>query len=285
VSGVDIHDVTVESGGVRLHVARAGAGPPVILLHGFPEDWRSWRRQVEPLVACGYSVWMPDLRGYNQSSRPGARESYHLRHLVDDVAAVVRATGHSRARLCGHDWGGVIAWAFAHGCPDMVERLVILNAPHPTLYARRLRRPSQMLRAWYVAFFMLPRLPERVLAAYDFAAVRRLLQTVPALPAFSAGEIDAYVDALSQPGALTAALNYYRANAAIARSALRHTGQIEAETLVIWGERDPALDVALLDGLGEFAPQVQVHRIASAGHWVHREASDEVNRVLIEFLR
>jgi epoxide hydrolase 4 len=285
MSGPTLEHVRVEgAGGVPLHVARVGAGPPVILLHGFPDDWRTWRRQVEPLMAAGYSVWLPDLRGYGASGRPAGRAAYHLRWLVGDVVAIVRATGATRVRLGGHDWGGVVAWAFACTHSELLDRLVIFNAPHPELYARRLRRPGQLLRSWYAAFFLLPSLPERVLAARDFALLRRLLRRVPARPAFSDDEINEYVAAMSQPRALTAALNYYRANVGALGAARRRTARIEADTLVIWGERDVALSVSLLDGLAEVAPRSRVHRIADAGHWVHREAADETNRVLLQFL-
>jgi epoxide hydrolase 4 len=272
------------AGGVPLHVARAGTGPPVILLHGFPDDWRTWRPQLEPLVEAGFSVWLPDLRGYGGSGRPSGRAAYQLRWLVGDVVAIVRATGAPRVRLGGHDWGGVVAWAVAGAHGELLDRLVIFNAPHPELYARRVRRPGQLLRSWYAAFFLLPALPERVLAARDFAVLRRLLRRVPARRAFSEDEIDGYVAAMAQPGALTAALNYYRANVAALGAARRRAARIEAETLVIWGERDVALSTSLLDGLAEVAPRSRVHRIAEAGHWVHREAASETNEVLLEFL-
>jgi epoxide hydrolase 4 len=276
--------LAVQSGDVRLHVAQSGNGPPVVLLHGFPDDWRTWRPQIGPLVEAGYSVWMPDLRGYNRSARPRTRDAYRLEHLVEDVRAVVAATGAERVRLAGHDWGGVIAWAFAGTHPSLLEQLVILNAPHPELYARRLRRPGQLLRSWYAAFFLIPSVPERVLAARDGALLRRLLRRAPALPAFTEAEIDDYVESLSQPGALTAALDYYRANARRIGTARRGSTPIDVETLVLWGERDPALSLSLLEELGDVVGRVRVHRIPRAGHWVHREATAEVNRVLLDFL-
>ncbi len=272
---------------IELHVARAGEGPPVILLHGFPEHWISWRRQVAPLVTAGYSVWMPDLRGYHLSERPVGREAYHLRYLVEDVACVVRATGYPRAHLGGHDWGGIIAWTFAGAHPELLERLVIFNAPHVRLYLDKVWRSPQMFRSWYVLFFLLPRVPERVLAARDFRAVREMFRRASARSnAFSEEDIEQYVRALAQPGALTAALNYYRAallspgGLELARSA-----QVEAETLVLWGERDPALDLRLLDGLEQVVPRIHVHRIPSVGHWVQNEAPEEVNCALLAFLK
>ena len=174
IDGVTVHHRHVRGDGVDLHVAIAGDGPPVILLHGFPENWRSWRKQIRTLVGAGLSVWMPDMRGYNWSARPSSREAYHLRHLVADLAALVCATGVPRAHVCGHDWGGIVAWTFAGHHPEQVDRLVICNAPHLRLYAERVRRPPQLIMSWYVLFFQLPRLPELVLSLRDFRAVRAM---------------------------------------------------------------------------------------------------------------
>jgi epoxide hydrolase 4 len=273
--------------GIQLHVARAGDGPPVLLLHGFPENWRSWQHQIPALADAGFSVLAPDLRGHNDSDRPAAREAYHLTHLVADVAALVRASGHARAHIVGHDWGGILAWTFAGAHPELVSTLAILNAPHLQLYMEKVRQPSrQTLRAWYLLFFRIPGVSERALRARDFAAVRDMFRRLPAQPAFSDADIEQYVAALRPPGALTAALNWYRANLG-SPDALRlaRSARVAVETLVIWGERDPALGVELLEGLERVAPRVRVHRIPRASHWVQNEAPDEVNRVLLDFLR
>ncbi len=273
--------------GVHLHVARAGQGPPVILLHGFPENWRSWKHQIPTLVSADFSVLAPDLRGYNESDRPAERAAYHLRHLVADVAALVRASGHPRAHVVGHDWGGVVAWTFAGAHPDLLDKLVILNAPHMQLYAEKMWPPSrQTLRAWYVLFFRVPGVAERALAARDFRAVRHMFRDAPKRRAFTDDEIEAYVAALARPGALTAALNWYRENmGSVDAQHLARSARVAAETLVIWGDHDPALGVELLEGLPRVAPRVRVHRIADASHWVQNEAPDEVNRELLNFLR
>jgi pimeloyl-ACP methyl ester carboxylesterase len=282
---LNIRHERIKGKDVELHVAVAGQGPPVILLHGFPENWRSWRRQFGPLVHAGFSVWAADMRGYNLSERPTGQEAYHLRHLISDVAAIVRATGYPRAHIGGHDWGGIVAWTFAGHHPGLVDRLVIFNAPHLDIYLEQVRRPPQMFKSWYVLFFLLPRLPERALSAHNFSAVRDMFKRLPARAgAFSGEDIDEYIRALSSPGALTAALNYYRANVRWGGVALARSARIAAETLVIWGDRDPALGPGLLEGLEKVAPHVRVHRIADAGHWVQNEAPEEVNRVLTSFL-
>lgn len=276
----------LQGAGVTLHVATLGEGVPVILLHGFPENWRSWRHQMPALAAAGFAAWAPDMRGYNLSDRPGRRADYHLRRLVDDVAALVQSTGHSRAHVVGHDWGGIVAWSFAGAHPELLRRLVIVNAPHLRVFARKVRRPPQLFRSWYLALFQLPGLAEWLLAAGDFAAVRHMFGRLPAIRgAFPAEEIERYVDALRPRGALTAALRYYRALAREPDGAsLAMRARSTAETLVIWGRRDPALGVELLKGLERQAARLTIHQIPTAGHWVQNEAPDEVNRVLLDFL-
>jgi pimeloyl-ACP methyl ester carboxylesterase len=282
---IDTRQVRIQGDGVTLHATTAGSGPPVVLLHGFPENARSWSRQFAPLVRAGYAVWAPDLRGYRLSDRPRNRDSYHLRHLVADVAAIVRATGHPRAHVGGHDWGGLVAWTFAGYHPDLLDKLVIFNAPHFDIYLKQVWRSTQMFRSWYVLFFRLPFLPERALSANRFAVVRDMFRRMPVRPGtFSEDDIEQYIQALSVPGALTAALNYYRANAAPDALKLARRSRVAAETLVVWGERDRALGTSLLDGLETVAPRVRIERIADAGHWVQNEAPELVNRLLLEFL-
>jgi epoxide hydrolase 4 len=280
----DIRHERIPVGALELHVAVAGSGPPVVLLHGFPENWTSWRRQFAPLADAGFSVWAPDQRGYDGSDRPAPVEAYHLRHLVADLAGLIQGTGYPRAHIVGHDWGGIVAWALAHHRPDLVDRLVIVNAPHPRIFREKVRLPPQMLRSSYVALFLLPRVPEWLLSARNYRLLRAMFRgTAVRAGAFSEEDIQRYVDALSPPGALTAALNYYRANARDAAS-IGSTSTVAAETLVIWGDRDPALGGELLDTLDVLAPRLQVHHLPDIGHWVQNEAPEAVNRVLVDFL-
>jgi pimeloyl-ACP methyl ester carboxylesterase len=155
--------------GIRLHYVEAGTGPLVLLLHGFPEFWGSWRHQIPALADAGFRVLAPDLRGYNLSSKPAGVESYRVAELVGDVVGLIRHAGEERATVVGHDWGGAIAWATAMRRGERIHRLIILNAPHPAAYLRELRRPGQLLRSWYVFFFQLPLLPECLVRARDYA--------------------------------------------------------------------------------------------------------------------
>jgi epoxide hydrolase 4 len=270
----------VEANRLRFHYAEAGSGPLVLLLHGFPEFWYGWRRQIPALAQAGFRVVAPDLRGYNRTTRPRELAQYALPLLVADVIALVAALGESRASMIGHDWGGVIAWYAAMQSPSAVERLVILNAPHPAAYERELRSlSSQWLRSAYALFFQLPLLPEALFRTADFALLRKVLA---AGPACTTGEIERYVEGFSLRGALTGPLNYYRAALRFPRPACK---RITTPSLVLWGDRDPYLRHTLATGLDEWVDDVRVQRFAHADHWLHHREADRVNRALIEFLR
>jgi pimeloyl-ACP methyl ester carboxylesterase len=264
-----------------------GSGPPVILLHGFPEFWYSWRRQLPRLADAGFHALAPDLRGYNQSSRPAGMESYRTAQLVEDVAELIRQAPEQSAAVVGHDWGGVIAWRLAALHPKLVRKLVILNAPHPAAYRAELKRnPGQWLRSSYVLFFQLPGLPERTIRAGDFRLLERVLRREPTNPhAFTPEDIKEYKKALGGPDGLTGPLHYYRA-------ALRYPGDLYglpqtvlAPTLVIWGCRDPYLSVRLTERLDAWVGNLRIERIEQASHWVQNDMPEQVNHLLIEFLR
>jgi len=273
--------------GVRLHYVEAGVGPPVLLLHGFPEFWYSWRHQIPALVAAGFRAVAPDLRGYNLSEKPLGVENYRVDHLVADVADLIRHAAQRRAVVVAHDWGGAVAWAVAMRHPELVERLVILNAPHPAAFVRELRTPAQLWKSWYIFFFQLPRLPEWWLSRRNFAYLERAWRRDPIRPdAFTEEDIRLYKEALAQPGALTAALNYYRATFRAGLPRRRDYVQpVTAPTLLIWGERDSYLGPRLLQGLEPWVPKLRIERLPNASHWVQADCPEVVNRLLIEFLR
>lgn len=279
------HEGYVTGNGLRFHYVAAGtSGPLVLLLHGFPEFWYSWRWQL-PTLGERFRVVALDLRGYNLSDRPA--RGYDLRTLCNDIAGLIEAFGERDAMVVGHDWGGIVAWALAIRAPERVRRLVILNAPHPGPTRRELRRPRQLRRSWYAFFFQLPWLPERVIARNDYAVIRAICQGANRQQhreVFTSDDTDRLVAAIARPGALTAALNYYRALAWRGRATLGPLRQIVAPTLVLWGERDPALGIHLLDGLERWVRNLTVRRFPEASHWVNQDHPAEVNDALLEFL-
>jgi epoxide hydrolase 4 len=272
--------------GVRLHYVEQGEGPLVVLLHGFPEFWYSWRHQIPALAEAGFRVVAPDQRGYNTSEKPRGVRSYRIEHLVDDVAALIQHAGAERATVVGHDWGGGVAWSVAMLRPEAVDKLIVMNAPHPRALAREFRRFKQLAKSWYVFFFQLPWLPEAGIRFRNYRLIDRVLRNEPRRPgAFNEEDIAAYKVALAQPGALNAGINYYRA--AVRRNPLDNSTlrQIDAPTLLIWGEEDPYLDVRLTEGLGQWVPNIRVERIANASHWVQIDAAERVNELMIDLLR
>lgn len=270
----------VRTNGISLHCAEAGSGPLILLLHGFPEFWYGWRRQIPDLAAAGFRVVAPDLRGYGLSDRPSGIESYRIQELAADVAGLVESLGEAEAVIVGHDWGGVVAWYTAMLHPGAVRRLVVLNAPHPVAYAREMRKlSSQVWRSWYAGFHQLPWLPEAAWRAGNFMVLRRVIGGSPA-PAEA--EMDEYVNAFARPGAITAALNYYRA-------ALRHRAPrpvpIASPTLIVWGERDRFLVPELTLGLERWVPDLRIERLPRATHWVQHDEPATVGRLIADFAR
>jgi pimeloyl-ACP methyl ester carboxylesterase len=269
--------------GVRLHYVQAGPenGPLVLLLHGFPEYSYSWRYQL-PALAGRYRVVAADLRGYHLSDKPAF--GYDIVSLTSDVRELVWALGEQRAHIVGHDWGGVIAWALAVREPDVVRRLVVINAPHPAAMRRELRHPAQLRRSAYIGFFQLRGVAERAIERDDYAMIRRTFRAADRERAWlTDADIQRYVEAIARPGAVTAALSYYRA---LPRSLtqLSPLRVITAPTLVLWGERDPYLGPELLDGLEPWVKDLTIRRFATAGHWLNQQAPEAVNEALLAFL-
>ena len=272
--------------GVRLHYVEAGAGPLVVLLHGFPNCWHLWRRQIPVLAAAGCRVVAPDMRGYNLSDKPEGVSAYRVAEIARDVAELVAHCGAESAVVAGHDWGGVVAWYLATRQPAVVRRLVVLNAPPPAAFARELRHPAQLARSSYALFFQLPRAPEMLLRAKDFAVLERVLRHDPCrADAFTDEDIERHKRAWGEPGALTAMLNYYRAaGRGVARGSRVPRRLVTCPALVIWGERDRYLRPRLAEGMRPYAPRLRVHHLPNASHWVPADAADEVNALLPPFV-
>lgn len=285
-SALDVRHGTLDVGGATLHYVEAGQGPLVVLLHGFPEFWYSWRWQIPALAGAGFRVVAPDMRGYNASSKPRGVTAYTADLLARDVAGLIRGLGAERAIVVGHDWGGAVAWTFAMRYPELLERLAILNVPHPARFLRALRTPRQLRKSWYMFFFQLPRLPEASVRRGNFAMFRATFRHDPVRPgAFSDDDIERYIAALARPGALTAAINYYRAlfrqNPRRMQASFR---PIEAPVLVIWGMQDRYLGAELAEPDAQWAPHARVERLPDASHWVQVDRPERVNALLLEFL-
>ena len=288
-----LEHVALLANGIRFHAVAAGPaeGPLVLLLHGFPELGRSWRHQLPALAAAGYRAVAPDLRGYGETGLAGP---YDVATLTDDVAGLVRALGHERATLVGHDWGGAVAWAVAARRPELVERLVAVNSPPATALFEAMRRSwSQLRKSWYILFFQLPWLPERRMAANGAAVVARaLVGGSYRRGVWPQDELDAYRAAFARPGRAKAAIGWYRA---AFRQALRprrrrgRTRRVSAPTLILWGARDRFLDRALVEpsvlrrALAEGnVPKVVL--VEDAGHFLQNEAPERVNDELVRWL-
>jgi pimeloyl-ACP methyl ester carboxylesterase len=272
--------------GLRFHLLEDGPsdGPLCLLLHGFPEFSYSWRHQLPSLAARGLCAVAPDLRGYHLSDKPRGVAAYDIDRLAEDVVALVAALGAKSADLVGHDWGGAIAWHVAMHYPSTVRRLAVLDCPPAPLLARALlRHPGQVRRSAYMFFFQLPWLPERLLTG---RSLRGFMRGWAGRNVFSDEDLDRYVAAAGEPGAMEAALNYYRAAFRRVGAALRERPpQVRAPTLVLWGEHDRLFVDELLGELGRYvAAPLRVEVVAGAGHFLQQEAPTEVNRLLGEFL-
>jgi pimeloyl-ACP methyl ester carboxylesterase len=272
----------IDVGELRLHVTMAGnsSDPAVLLLHGFPQSSALWKRYLEPLAAKGYHVIAPDMRGYGRSDKPHDVAAYAPRHLIADQIGLLRATGHARAHVIAHDWGGVVAWHLAARHPEVVDKLVILNAPHPDRMREVLRTDSaQRRRSWYVFFFQLPLLPERMLTRKNSMA-RVFYGTCKDKSAFPPEEVAAHQRAIEAPGAARGMLGYYRAagRARGSRAERKELPVIEAPTLVLWGLEDKALGPELTEGLERRVKNLTIERVPDTSHWI----ADERRELVLE---
>jgi epoxide hydrolase 4 len=264
-----------------LHVRVIGAGPPVLLLHGFPDSSLGFRELCEALAAQGFRAIAPDLRGYGLSDKPEGLEPYRASAALEDIATLARWAGDEPVSVVGHDWGGTLAYCFATQHPELVRKLVVLNAAHPESYARALTRSLQLLRSWYILFFQLRGLAEWVVTRRS--VFRWLLRKLVAKKELlSEARIEAGRRELLRPGVVRAALSYYRA---AFRWPIKSPGTISAPTLILWGDADPALDPRLLDDLPSRVEKLTVRHIEGAGHFVHWDDPERVVSELLAFLR
>ena len=292
-----LKDEYAEVNGVKLHYVTAGKGKLVMFVHGFPEFWYEWKNQLMEF-GKSYQAVAPDMRGYNLSSKPAEVDQYQVKYLVEDLRALAEKLGHKKFTLVAHDWGGAVAWAFAIAHPEYLENLVIINAPHPGVFARELREnPAQQKASQYMLLFRSPE-AEQTLSANNYAMlVQVVLGAGLKNGVFNEDDKKAYIDAWSQPGALTGGLNYYRAARVGPPSGPddKSTGNfagmdlsaltVKVPTLVIWGEKDTALLTGNLEGLDKFVPQLTIKRIPDGSHWVVHEQPALINGYIREFIK
>lgn len=278
----------VDSGGVKIHVVEQGPedGSPVLFLHGFPEFWWSWRHQLTACANAGYRAVAMDLRGFGESDRPEDVGAYALPNSLGDVGVVVESLG-GRVALVSHDWGGALGWAYTAISPDNVERCVVMNLPHLNAMADRPRNLQQLQMSWYMFFFQFEGVAEEVLSRNGYELLRLWFYDTASVK-LGEDEIARYIELFSRPGALTAGLNWYRANVP-PESLMADQGRllppITCPTMVLWGLDDAYLSFELGRRSGEFvdAP-FALHTFPDTGHWIQQERPDEVNTLLLEFL-
>jgi pimeloyl-ACP methyl ester carboxylesterase len=278
----------IEANGLSFEVFTAGdpaSDRLALLLHGFPEHAFSWRHQLPLFARLGYRVWAPNQRGYGRSSRPRGVASYRIDALVADAAALIDAAGARSVTLVGHDWGGLVAWELAARRARPLERLVILNVPHPARFREEIAsNPAQRKRSRYALFFQLPWLPEWVLRRNGAALVAEAFRGMALDKGrFPDAVLAVYRENALQPGALTAMLNWYRANGR-RFGGLGTTTVIETPTLLIWGEADTALGKETTFGTERYVKDLTVRYLPGVSHWVQQEAPEAVNEILEAWL-
>lgn len=276
----------IETNGIRLHTAVAGPedGELVVLLHGFPEFSYGFHHQMEALAASGYRVVAPDQRGYHLSDKPEQIEDYTINKLSGDIAGLIEAFGETSAIVIGHDWGGAVAWHLAASKTEYVKKLIAINIPHPAAMPRVfMKNPLQWLKSSYMAFFQLPEVPEKLMAANDFESMKQAMKGTARPDAFTDQELERYKDAWSQPGALTGMLNWYRA---IRKGSLLQMPKapLRMPVRIIWGLGDQFLSPMLATESLKFCENAELVWVGEATHWVHHEQPEIVNRLIKEFL-
>lgn len=276
----------IETNRIKLHVVQQGPedGQLVILLHGFPEFWYGWSNQMSYLAAKGFRVWAPDQRGYNLSDKPKKVKDYRMDQLSADVAGLIKASGKEKVILVGHDWGGIVAWRVAREYPELLHKLIILNAPHELAMSKQLlQHPLQILKSSYIAFFQLRGIPEKIFGMSNWKAVEKELVSSSRKGTFSEEELQNYRTAWSQPGAMRSMINWYRALVANYTSS-DVPSRVTVPTFLIWGAKDQFLGSELASKSLEFCENGRGVLLGEATHWVHHEEPERVNQLILDFI-
>jgi pimeloyl-ACP methyl ester carboxylesterase len=288
--GMNLEKQFVDLGDVTLHVVMAGPkeGKALILLHGFPEFWFCWRKQIPYLAEKGFRVIVPDQRGYNLSDKPKKIADYKIGLLAQDVVNLASALGYERFHLVGHDWGAAVAWWTALLFPERLHKLAILNVPFPSVMNQELMQGNwrQLLKSWYIFYFQIPFLPEWSMSVDDFAPLVRAMIASGKEGSFTPEEMEAYKRAWAQPSALRSMVNWYRAagqSATDSQAASSRQAQIIPKMLILWGEQDKFLGKELAEKSLEVCRDGRVIFYPNATHWLQIDEVDAVNQELEAF--
>ncbi|PSR52128.1 alpha/beta hydrolase [Adhaeribacter arboris] len=274
---------TINNIGLQTYEAGTAGQPLILFLHGFPELGQAWYRQLYFFAGPGFHVVAPNQRGYNQSSKPSGVKAYTIQHLTTDIAGLIKQLTSGKVYLVGHDWGGAVAWAMALRYPELIEKLIILNMPHPAVMHEHLRdNPKQRHRSWYAGFFQLPILPELLCRAFNYRSLEKTLVNTALPNTFSPAQIALYKKAWRQPGALTAMINWYRA---YRYEPITNPEPIVLPTLLVWGKKDVFLRTEMAQPSIEKCRHGQLKFIDEATHWLHHEKPDVVNQFILEFIQ
>lgn len=271
----EIKEYYFETNGIKLHTIIVGSGEPLILLHGFPEFWYCWYKVI-PLLKNDFKLIIPDLRGYNLSDKPEGVENYKIEILLEDIKGLSEALGLQEFSLVGHDWGGVLAWIFAEKYPELLNKLIILNAPHHKIFSQKLRNDKEQQKASsYIFEFYKPN-GEQFIIKHEFKA----LKTAVFNKNFDDQDKKKYIEAWSQSGAILGGVNYYRAN----KNFDNWTGFIKVPTLVLWGMKDNALRPQLLEGLSTYINDLKILRHNESSHWITHDAPEFIASEIKKFI-
>lgn len=280
----DHRDVRTRDG-VNLSVKIFGPqeGRPIIFLHGFPEFWFGWRKQIPYFEEQGYYVVVPDQRGYNDSEKPKSVSEYSLKHLADDVALIVENLGLKKPVLVGHDWGAAAAWQSAINFPELFSKLIVMNVPHPRVMIKNLAlNPLQFLKSWYMFFFQIPLLPENLIALLGYERLAEGLKRTSRAGTFSDEDLEKYIEAWSKPNAMRSMINWYRA--AFQHPDFSSEVQVKVPTLILWGEKDAFLEAKMARESVAYCDKAEVQYFPDATHWLPHEEADAVNRAIDRFI-
>jgi epoxide hydrolase 4 len=278
---------TYQVNGIDLHIMEMGEkGHRIILfLHGFPEFWYGWQKQMEYFALKGFHVIVPDQRGYNLSSKPKGVLSYRITTLAEDIIQLIRATSTEKVYMVGHDWGGAVAWAVAYLHPGLLHKVIILNMPHPRVFRQTVRKDlRQMLKSWYIGFFQLSKIPEKVLAMYQYRMMQNSLLRTSLPGTFSLADLQQYRQAWQQPEALHSMINWYRAAMRYKNPFSLGFQQVEIPLLLIWGNKDKFLQPEMAQKSLRYCQNGRLHMMAEATHWLHHEKSKEINELIYQFM-